>query len=142
MLWKMQNLGVVSKSFEVLFRLAIFELTHLGLREAKPAPKKLLIESFAKKLEMTRVVPIRLENLPYVLARKSGAKLISLEELISELRGWSAELVTLLPVTSTAQASGVVGRERRSATCAAAAVARYSASQATGSAHLNPPPRS
>ena len=58
MLWQVQNLGVVSECFEVLFWFAIFELAHLSLRETQPTTQKLLIERLAEKLTMTRMVAV------------------------------------------------------------------------------------
>src|SRR4051794_4211949 len=68
---------------------------------------------------MPRVITIRPEDLPDVLASERCPKIVGLEECVLQV-GWRcAQLVTLLPVAGTAGERGVVGGKHRPATLAA-----------------------
>jgi hypothetical protein len=136
--WQVQNPGVISERFDILFRLAVLKLAYLRLREPKPPSKEFLIERLAKKLKMTGVISVDLEDLANVLTFEGCPEVVRLEELVPELGRRRAELIPLFPVTPAAQACGVVRREH----CPAARTATPTADRATplrtGSAHLIP----
>jgi hypothetical protein len=60
---------------------------------------------------MPRVIAVRPENLPDVLAFKRRSEFVGLEEAIAQVGRGRAKLITLLPVAPTAQARGVVRGE-------------------------------
>ena len=69
-----------------------------------------MIQSLTEQFKMPRVIAVRPENLPDMLTFERRSELIGLEEAIT-LGRRRAELITLLPVTPTAQARGVVRSE-------------------------------
>jgi hypothetical protein len=81
------------------------------LRKAEPSTEKLLIQSLAEQLKMSRVIAVRPENLPDMLPFERRSELIGLEEIIPQMSRGRAELIPLLPVAPTAQACGVVRSE-------------------------------
>ncbi|MEV6826159.1 hypothetical protein [Amycolatopsis sp. NPDC051102] len=93
----------------------------MSLSKAKPAPKQLLIQSFAEQLEVTRVISVCLEHFSDVLTFKGRPKLVRLEKLVPQLSGGCPKLIALLTVTLAAQTRRVVGGKRRPAPLAAAA---------------------
>jgi hypothetical protein len=108
---QVEGVGVVSERFQILLGLAVFDLAHLSLREPEPPSQQFLVESLAEQLKMPGVIAVRPENLADVLALERRTKLAGLEETVAQVRRWCAELIALLPVTSTAQACRVVRSE-------------------------------
>jgi len=132
MLRQMQDSGVISKCFEILFRPNIFKLAYLCLREAEPTPKGFLAERLAEQVKAAGVVSVCLENLADMFAFERCPEFVRLEKLVP--MGWRrAELIALFPVAPAAQARVVVRRER----CPASrtATAGRPTSPRTGSAH-------
>jgi len=69
-----------------------------------------LIQGLTEQLKMPRVISVCPEDLPDMLTLERRSEFIGLEEAIT-LGRRRAELITLLPVTPTAQTSGVVRSE-------------------------------
>src|SRR4051812_34512644 len=103
MLRKMKSLGNVRKRFYILFRLAVFTVTNLGLSITQPPPKKFLVKRLTIDCTMSGVKAIRFEDPAYVLTCKSSPELVGLKEFISEMRRRCAELIPLLPVAFAAE---------------------------------------
>lgn len=124
MLWQVQDSGVISQRFKVLFRLTIFNSAYLRLSEAQPSSENFLIQRPAKNQQVAGMTSVCPEDFADVLTRERRPELVRLEKLILELGRCCAELIALLPVAPTAQACGVISRKHGSAARTASATHR------------------
>jgi hypothetical protein len=140
MLRQMKNFGIMLERFKILLRLTILNLAHCALRETKPPSKQLLTQRLAEKTQMTRMIPVSPENLTDMPTRERRPELVRLKKLVPKLRR-RTELITLVPVTPTAQRCSVVSRKHRPATRTAPTTNRTTrpTSLPTGNTHLITP---
>jgi hypothetical protein len=131
---KMKRPRVIPQRLQILFRLPVLKLAYLGLSQAQPAAEKFLIQCFSEQLQVPGMIPVRAKNIADMLAPESDTELVCLEEFVTKLGGWHAELIPLLAVAPAAQFGRVVGGQRIAATAAAAFTRAW-----TGWLHPAPP---